>query len=89
MSFTHKGEHYRRSTETGYKKLATRIFDKLKGEIAEGRHYGLNVERIVFEDLKTDLEYDPHIAAEKITKANQDKQVLIHQAKNLSQFYHN
>ena len=55
MSFTHNGVQHRRSTETEDKKLATRIFDKLKSEIAEGRHYGLNVERVVFEDLKTDL----------------------------------
>lgn len=65
MSFTHNGGHYRRSTETGDKKLATRIFDKLKGEIAEGRHYGLFVERVMFEDLKTDLVNDYKLNSRK------------------------
>lgn len=36
MSFTHNGRRYRRSTGTEDKKLTQRIFDKLKGEIAEG-----------------------------------------------------
>lgn len=36
MSFAHHGKRFRRSTETEDKKLAGRIFDKLKGEIAEG-----------------------------------------------------
>ena len=39
MSFTHNGEQFRRSTETDDKKLAIRIFDKLKGEIAEGKWF--------------------------------------------------
>ena len=45
MSFTHHGEQFRRSTETEDRKLATRIFDKLKGDIAEGKW---------FEDLEGD-----------------------------------
>jgi integrase len=55
MSFTHNGKQIRRSTETEDKKLAIRIFDKLKGEIAEGKHYGLNIEKVVFGDLVDDL----------------------------------
>lgn len=39
MSFTHQGKQYRRSTETEDKKLAARIFDKIKGEIAEGKWF--------------------------------------------------
>jgi integrase len=39
MSFTHHGEQIRRSTETEDKKLAIRIFDKLKGEVAEGKWF--------------------------------------------------
>lgn len=39
MSFTHNGEQFRRSTETEDRKLAQRIFDKLKGDIAEGRWF--------------------------------------------------
>ncbi|MBU2622961.1 MAG: hypothetical protein KKD92_11655 [Proteobacteria bacterium] len=52
MRFTHNGVQHRRSTETEDRKLAQRIFDKLKGEIAEGKHYGLNIEKIMFEDLR-------------------------------------
>src|SRR3990172_9140390 len=48
MSFTHNGEQFRRSTETEDKKLAIRIFDKLKGEIAEGKWF----ERPPGEDFK-------------------------------------
>jgi len=39
MSFTHNGKQIRRSTETEDRKLAKRIFDKLKGEIAEGKWF--------------------------------------------------
>jgi len=39
MSFSHQGKQIRRSTETEDKKLALRIFDKLKGEIAEGKWF--------------------------------------------------
>jgi len=39
MSFSHNGEQLRRSTETEDRKLATRIFDKLKGDIAEGKWF--------------------------------------------------
>jgi len=46
MSFTHNGEQFRRSTETENRKLAIRIFDKLKGEIAEGKWF----ERLAGED---------------------------------------
>lgn len=39
MSFTYHGKHYRRSTETSDRKLAQRIRDKVKGEIAEGKWF--------------------------------------------------
>jgi len=39
MSFIYKGKRYRKSTETGDKKLAQRIYDKIKGEVAEGRWF--------------------------------------------------
>lgn len=39
MSFTYRGKHYRRSTETEDKKLAQRIYDKVKGEIAAGKWF--------------------------------------------------
>jgi integrase len=56
MSFTHNGKQIRRSTETEDKKLAIRIFDKLKGEIAEGKWFEKPPgEDYTFEDLKSDL----------------------------------
>jgi len=39
MSFVHQGKQYRRSTETEDKKLAKRILDKVRGEIAEGKWF--------------------------------------------------
>ncbi|MFA5181437.1 MAG: site-specific integrase [Syntrophales bacterium] len=39
MSFTHNGEQHRQSTETEDKTLAKRIFDKVKGQIAEGKWF--------------------------------------------------
>ncbi|HPK54127.1 MAG TPA: tyrosine-type recombinase/integrase [Smithellaceae bacterium] len=39
MSFSLNGKQLRRSTETEDRKLAQRIFDKLKGEIAEGKWF--------------------------------------------------
>jgi integrase len=39
MSFIYHGQQFRRSTETENKKLAERIFDKVKGEIAEGKWF--------------------------------------------------
>lgn len=46
MSFTCNGQHYRRSTETENQKLAKRILDKVKGQIAEGKWF----ERLPGED---------------------------------------
>ena len=46
MSFICKGRHYRKSTETEDGKLAQRIYDKVKGEIAEGKWF----ERLPGED---------------------------------------
>lgn len=46
MSFNHNGKQVRRSTETDDKKLAMRIFDKIKGDIAEGKWF----ERLPGED---------------------------------------
>ena len=46
MDFVYKGMRYRKSTETEDKKLAQRIYDKVKGEIAEGKWF----ERLPGED---------------------------------------
>jgi integrase len=39
MRFTYQGKQYRQSTETKDKKLAQRILDKVKGEVAEGKWF--------------------------------------------------
>ena len=39
MSFTCRGKHYRKSTEINDRKLAQRILDKVKGEVAEGKWF--------------------------------------------------
>jgi integrase len=39
MTFFYQGKRYRKSTETTDKKLAQRIYDKLKNEIAEGKWF--------------------------------------------------
>jgi len=39
MSFVYKGRRYRKSTETEDRKLAQRIYDKVKGEIAENKWF--------------------------------------------------
>ena len=39
MRFTYQGKHYRKSTETTEKKLAQRIYDMTKGEIAEAKWF--------------------------------------------------
>ncbi len=46
MSFVYQEKQIRRSTETADRKLAQRIFDKVKGEIAEGKWF----ERLPGED---------------------------------------
>lgn len=39
MDFVYKGRRYRKSTETDDRKLARRIHDKIKGQIAEGKWF--------------------------------------------------
>jgi integrase len=46
MNFVYQGKQHRKSTETEDPKLAKRIFDKVKGEIAEGKWF----ERLPGED---------------------------------------
>lgn len=52
MSFSYQGKQIRRSTETPDRKLAQRIFDKIKGEIAEGKWFErLPGEDYTFQDM--------------------------------------
>lgn len=57
MSFVYQGIRYRKSTETEDRKLAQRILDKIKGEIAEGKWFGkLPGEDKTFEDMTKKFE---------------------------------
>ena len=39
MGFTYRGRNCRRSSEVTDRKLAQRIYDKIKGDIAEGKWF--------------------------------------------------
>ena len=88
MSFTHNGEQFRRSTETEDKKLAQRIFDKLKGEIAEGKWF----EKLPGEDYTFCDMIDKYVTDySKVNKAQKsyirDKSLKQHLIKNFGDMY--
>jgi integrase len=88
MSFSHQGRQYRRSTETEDKKLAQRIFDKLKGEIAEGRWFEkLPGENYRFKDLMAKY-FDEHSAINKAKKSHiRDKSLIAHLNEKFGEMY--
>jgi integrase len=61
MSFTCHGGHYRKSTEITDKKLAQRIYDKVKGEIAEGKLPGIYFDKATLNELAEDFLTDYRI----------------------------
>jgi integrase len=61
MSFIYKGRRDRRSTEATDKKLAQRIYDRLKGEIAEGKLPGIYFDQVTFDELAEDFLTDYRI----------------------------
>ena len=79
MGFTHRGRQYRQSTETEDRKLAIRIFDKLKGEIAEGKWFEQpQGERCTFKDL-TDKYMAEYSAVNKAESSQRrDKSLFNH-----------
>ena len=88
MSFTHNGEQFRRSTETEDKKLSTRIFDKLKGEIAEGKWFEkLPGDDYTFKDLM-DKYLVEHSAVNKAASSHKrDKSLSAHLNKVFGEIY--
>jgi integrase len=44
MNFVYKEKHYRKSSETGDRKLAQRIYYKVKGQVAEGKWFDVSEE---------------------------------------------
>jgi hypothetical protein len=66
MSFVYQGRHHRKSTETDDKKLAQRIYDKVKGQIAEGKWFETQQgEEKTFREMmeKFQSEYFSHLAS--------------------------
>jgi len=53
MDFVYRGKRVRKSTETEDRKLAHRIYDKIKGEIAEGKWFPEQIEqeKVFFKDV--------------------------------------
>ena len=79
MSFTYQGKQYRQPTETEDKKLAQRILDKVKGEIAEGKWFEkLPGEDKTFEELMKKYMAE-HSARNKAPKSHvRDKSLRDH-----------
>ena len=77
MSFTCHGEYYRKSTEITDKKLAERIYGKVKGEIAEGKLPGIYFDKVTFDELAEDFLTDYRInKRDTLDKAKRSAQYL-------------
>ena len=88
MSFTHNGKQFRRSTETENKKLAIRIFDKLKGEIAEGKWFEkLPGENYTFAELMDKYMKEYSAVQKKPSSHIRDKSLNAHLKKYFGQLY--
>ncbi|MBM4305181.1 MAG: site-specific integrase [Deltaproteobacteria bacterium] len=83
MSFIYQGKQYRKSTETNDGKLAKRIYDKVKGEIAEGKWFEkLPGEEKTFTELMEKYMAE-HSARNKAPKShNRDKSLKVHLLKD-------
>jgi len=79
MSFSYQGRQIRRSTETTDKKLAQRILDKVKGEIAEGKWFEkLPGEDRTFKEMM-DKYMEEHSARNKAPKSHiRDRSLCAH-----------
>jgi len=77
MSFTYSGKQHRQSTESEDKKLAQRILDKVKGEIAEGKWFEkLPGEDRTFKELME--KYMAEHSAPKKASTERDRSSLTH-----------
>jgi len=79
MSFVYKGKLYRKSTETEDQKLAKRIFDKIKWQVAEGKWFErLPGEEKTFNEMMTKYLED-HSKRNKAFKSHiRDKSLAKH-----------
>jgi len=87
MSFVYKGRRYRKSTETEDRKLAQRIYDKVKGEIAEGRWFErLPGEEKTFREM-IEKYLSEHSARNKALKSHiRDKSLTGHLLKSFGDY---
>ena len=77
MSFTYQGKQYRETTETQDPKLAKRIFDKVKGEIAEGKWFERSPgEERTFDDMMD--KYMQEYSIPKKASSKRDQASLLH-----------
>ena len=88
MRFSHQGKQIRRSTETDDRKLAQRIFDKLKGETAEGKWFEkLPGENYTFKALMDKYMKEYSAVNKKPTSHIRDKSLNAHLQKCFGQLY--
>jgi len=88
MSFTHNGEQLRRSTETEDRKLAIRIFDKLKGDIAEGKWFeSLPGDSYKFSDLMDKYLKEYSAVNKAKTSQKRDKSIIRNLKKVFGNYY--
>ncbi len=88
MSFNYNGQQVRRSTETNDRKLAQRIFDKVKGEVAERKWFkSLPGERITFKEMM-DKYLTDYSATNKASRSYiRDKSLINHLCETFEGYY--
>jgi len=88
MSFTHQGKRYRRSTETADKKLAQRIFDKIRADVAEGTWFDrLPGEDYLFKDLMNKYMAEYSAVYKAKTSHKRDISLMAHLVKSFGNQY--
>jgi len=87
MSFVCKGRHYRKSTETENRKLAQRVHDKVKGQVAENRWFErLPGEEKMFSEMMEKY-LKEHSARNKALKSHiRDKSLTSHLLKSFGDY---
>jgi len=88
MRFSYQGKQIRKSTETDDRKLAQRIFDKLKGEVAEGTWFEhLPGEGYTFEDLMKKYMTEYSAVNKAPTSHLRDESLNKHLQEHFGEFY--
>lgn len=88
MRFSYQGKQIRESTETDDRKLAQRIFDKTKGEIAEGTWFEkLPAENYTFAELMDKYLKEYSVVNKAASSHIRDKSVNSHLQEHFGKFY--